>query len=320
MSNRKPGIFVLLLCLCFLLLPQSVMAASSADAVEPISPGNECLLTAVYRYGETAISRVEVKLYRIAQVSADYQYTLTQSFEASGLVLNGIRTAGEWNVVRATLEAHILACDILPDVAEVTDADGQASFDGLQTGLYLATTGLAEQGDMQYHFDSALIALPGLENDGRWQYQVSVNAKGEELPPVNPDEVVEWKVLKLWKGDSGRNDRPKSVEIEIFRDGSSYRSVILSQENQWTYNWSAKDDGSVWTVVERNVPKGYTVTVEERPGIFVLTNTRVPEGPEDPVDPPKTGDTANILLYVLLMVGSGSMLIILGTAGRKWHV
>ena len=73
-----------------------------------------------------------------------------------------------------------------------------------------------------------LIALPGIEPDGRWQYQVSVNAKGEVLPPVDPDEEAELKVLKLWRGDEGRNDRPKSIEVEIFCNGSSYKTVILS--------------------------------------------------------------------------------------------
>jgi hypothetical protein len=183
--------------------------------------------------------------------------------------------------------------------------------------MYLAIVSQVEQDDLHYQFDSALIALPGLGPDGRWQYQVSVNAKGEVLPPVDPDEEVELKVLKLWRGDEDRNDRPKSIEVEIFCDGISHETVILSEENNWAYSWSAKDDGSSWTVVERNVPQGYTMTVEERESTFVLTNTRTPTDPDDPVKPPQTGDTSNILLYVLFMIASGSMLIILGVTGKK---
>ena len=320
MINRKIGIVVFLLCLCFHLIPHQAMAASTSDAVEPIIPENECSLTISYCYAETAFSDIEVKLYRIAQVSADFKYTLTQPFEASGLILDGIRTAGEWNVIRSTLEAHILAYNIAPEFAVVTNEDGQVSFETLETGMYLAIVSQAEQDDLHYRFDSALIALPGLGPDGRWQYQVSVNAKGEVLPPVDPDEEVELKVLKLWRGDEGRTERPKSIEVEIFRDGSSYKTVILSEENHWAYTWTAKDDGSSWTVVERNVPQGYTVTVEERQSTFVLTNTWTPTDPDDPGRPPQTGDTSNILLYVLLMVGSGSMLIILGITGKKSRV
>ena len=320
MRNRKIGIILVLLCFCICLMPCRAMAASTSDAVEAIVPEKECALTISYCYGETAFSGVEVKLYRIAEVSADFQYTLTQAFANSGLILNGIRTAGEWNVVRSTLETHILAYTVSPEWTAVTNAEGQACFEALQTGMYLAVVGQVEAQGMYYAFDSALIALPGLDADGRWQYSVAANAKAEALPPVDPDEELELKVLKLWRGDENRNDRPESVEVEIFCNGTSYETVILSEENHWAYNWSAKDDGSTWTVVERNVPQGYTVTVEQRQTTFVLTNTWTPTEPDDPVTPPQTGDTSHILLYTLLMVGSGSVLILLGLTGKKTRV
>ena len=317
MINRKIGIIAFFICFCLYLMPCQVMAASTSDAIEPIAPENDCSLTVSYCCGVSAFSDMQVKLYRVAEVSADFKYTLTQSFEDSGLILDGIRTAGEWNVVRSTLEAHILADNIAPEFTSVTNAAGQASFGALKTGMYLAIVDRTEQNDLHYQFDSALIALPGLGHDGRWQYQVSINAKGEALPPVNPDEEVELKVLKLWRGDEGRRDRPKNIEVEIFCDGESYKTVILSEENNWAYSWSAIDDGSNWSVVERNVPQGYAMTVEERQSTFVLTNTWTPAYPDDPGKPPHTGDTSNILPYVLLMIGAGSVLIILGVTGKK---
>ena len=320
MINKKIAILVFLLCFCFYLMPDHVLAASTSDAVEPIIPENECLLTVSYCHGETKFPDVRVKLYRIAEVSAELRYTWTQPFETSGLILNDIQTAGEWNVVRSTLEAHILAYHIDPEMTCVTNEDGQASFENLRTGMYLAIVSQAEQDDLHCRFDSALIPLPGLGQDGRWQYQVSANMKGEVLPPIDPDEETEFKVLKLWKGDDGRSDRPKSIEVEIFCDGSSYKTVLLSEENHWAYSWSVKDDGADWTVVERNIPQGYAVTVEERKTSFVLTNTRIPTDPDDPGDPPQTGDTSNILPYILSMLASGMMLIILGITGKKKQI
>jgi hypothetical protein len=312
MINRKPGILLIVLWLCFCLMPYHVLAASTADAVEPIITEKACSLTLSYTCEDTAFSGVEVKLYRIAEVSADFQYTLTQPFEDSGLILNDIQTSGEWNVLRSTLEAYILANNLAPEFTSVTNSDGQASFDALKTGMYLA---IVSQ-DVRYQFDSALIPLPGLGADGRWQYQASVNAKGEALPPIEPDEEVELNVLKLWKDDN-RKDRPKSVEVEIFCNGTSYKTVILSEENHWAYTWAVKADGSDWRVVERNVPEGYAVTVEKRQATFVLTNTWTPTEPNDPGKFPQTGDTMNILPYVLMMVSAGVLLIILGTVGKK---
>ena len=272
--------------------------------------------TVSYCYGQTTFPGVQVKLYKVAEFIAGFRYVLTPPFITSGLSLDGIESTAEWNVVRTTLEAHILAYGIAPDTVSATNQDGQVHFDTLGMGMYLAIVDQVAQDDLYYHFDSALVSVPGLGPNGR-QYAVSVNAKGEVLPPVNPDEETVFQVLKLWKGDEGRTDRPKSVEVEIFRNGVLRETVVLSEENHWSYSWLAKDDGASWSVAERSVPQGYTVTVDVREASFVLTNTRIPTQPGTPVKPPQTGDTANVMLYVLLMTLSGTMLIVLGISRKR---
>lgn len=316
MAKRRVAVVVLLLCLCLSWLPSYAQAASTADAKEPISPDKDCSLTIAYRYDGKSFSNHPVRLYKIADVSADFQYGLTEPFANSGLILNGIQSVSEWNVIRATLETHILAYDVDADLTGVTDQDGQVCFQALKPGLYLAITEQVIQHDWMYVFDSALVALPGLGADGLWQYEVAVTSKSKAIPPAETDEEIAFKVLKLWKGDKGRSDRLQSIEVEIFRDGVSYQKVILSEENHWTYSWKVKDDGATWKVVERNVPTGYTMTVEERETTFVLTNTRPPDKP----DIPQTGDTSHIMLYFVLMNVSGIMLIILGVAGKRKRV
>ena len=316
MAKRRVAVIVLLLCLCLSWLPCYAQAASTADAKEPISPDKDCSSTISYCYDGKSFSNHPVRLYKIADVSADFQYTLTAPFANSGLILNGVQSVSEWNVIRSTLETHILAYDVDADLTGVTDQEGQVCFNALKPGLYLAITEQVLQNDWIYAFNSALIALPGLGTDGLWQYEVAVTSKSKAIPPAETDEEIEFKVLKLWKGDNGRSDRPQSIEVEIFRDGVSYQTVILSEENHWTFSWFAKDDGATWKVVERNVPSGYTMTVEERETSFVLTNTRPPDKP----DVPETGDTSNIMLYFVLMNVSGIMLIILGIAGKRKRV
>ena len=315
MLKRRIGILLLLLCLCLSGLQYHALAVSTEDAMEPIVPEKECALTIFYRYDGTAFADVSVQLYQIANVSADYQYTLTEAFTASGLVLNGIRTQSEWNIIRTTLEAYILANNIQPDRTETTKLDGQVCFEMLETGMYLAVVGEVAQDDVHCYFAPALVALPGLDTDGYWQYEVEVNAKAEALPPVDPDDTIDLKVLKLWKGDEGKADRPESVEIEIFRNGISYETVILSQENNWCYSWNAQNDGASWMVVERNVPTGYIMMVEVRETSFVVTNTL--DTDEPPIDPPDTGDTFNLLLLILLLGISGSVLLLFGIAGKR---
>ena len=319
MAKRRIGITAFILCVCLYLIPCQVQAASTADAKEPITTDENCSLTISYCSGGIAFSELPVKLYKIADVSANYQYTLTSSFEKSNLNLNGIQTVGEWNVIRSTLETFILVNDISADFNAKTDFEGKASFDALKPGLYLAITERIIQDETTYVFDSALIALPGLGADGLWQYQVDVTSKSEIIPPNEDDEEIELKVLKLWKGDSGSSARPTTIEVEIFRNSTSYQMVTLSEDNHWTYTWSAKDDGSDWKVVERNIPTGYTMTIEERETSFVLTNTLNQDVPDNP-DATQTGDTSNIMLWVILMIGSGSMFIILGITEKRNRV
>ena len=317
MAKRRFGIVILLLSFCLCLLPCQARAASTSDAQESIATGEDCALTIHYSCEGTAFPGQRVELYKVAEVDPDCRYTLTPSFASSGLNLNGIRTNEEWNVIRSTLEVQILLGSAEPVMAAVTDEAGNACFESLKPGLYFASAVQGTLGDLNCSFASALILLPGLGTDGCWQYQVNVAAKPEILPPVDPDKETELKVLKLWK-DEGSTDRPRQIRVEIFRDGISYETIVLSEENHWSYSWMVKDDGADWKVIERDVPAGYTMTVQQKEHTFVLTNTWTPDAPEPPrEDTPKTGDTSNLLLYTVLLNLSGMMLIVLGMAGKR---
>lgn len=314
MAKRRFGIIVLFLCFCLSVLSGKAQAAFTTEAKEPISVDQACSLTVSYGYEDTVFPDLAVTLYQVADVSADFRYTLTAPFAATGLILNDIQTQGEWNEIRFTLETQILADKIAPTAQVETNPSGRAIFPQLSPGLYLVSAVEAELDNMSYLFDGTLIALPGLGTDGLWQYQVAAAAKPQVLPPIEPDEDIQLKILKLWKGDEGRVDRPQHINIEIFRDGVSYEIVTLSAENNWSYAWSVRDDGADWKVIERDVPDGYVMTVQQRDGTFVITNTR-PGGEIPP--PPQTGDTSNMLLYAILLYASGTMLILLGLLGKR---
>ena len=316
MAKRRLAVIALALCLCICLLSCPAYAVSTADAQEMIDPEKACRLSIAYVCDGTAFAQLPVKLYKIADVSEDFQYSLTSPFAASGIDPNGVRTSGEWNVIRSTLESHIIANSITEDYSAFTDENGRAAFAALSPGIYLAVPELGISGDMQCVFDSALIALPGLGTDGLWQYQLAVTAKGSLLPPITPDEELSYKIIKLWKGDSGLK-RPTQVEVEIFRNGESVDRVILSEETNWSYSWSAKDDGARWTVVERNVPAGYSATLEKVDTSFVLTNSYIPDSPPPTPGIPKTGDTSNLFLYTTMLYLSGMALVLLGVVLKK---
>ena len=318
MAERRMGIIAALLCFCLCFTPVTAFAAKTSDAKEPINTKNECSLEVFYRHEISVFSGHEIKLYKVADVSETAEYSLVPALKKTGLVINGIQTNGEWKTIRSTLEIYVLLGALKPLKTAVTDENGRVNFTGLEPGLYLVSGLNDSRNGWTYIFDSALVALPGLDENGYWKYDVTVNSKSEVLPPTDSDEEIELKVLKLWKGDEKKINRPSSIEVEIFRDGKLFETVELSEKNNWSYSWKVKNDGAKWAAIERNVPKGYSMTLEIRERAFVITNTVIPENPDvPPVVPPDTGDTSNILLYTALMFVSGAMLLIFGITEKR---
>lgn len=326
MVKRKMGFLTRIFLLCICLIPCTVLNVSAIDAKDPIITDRKCSLTISYQCEDVVFPDQTVNLYKVAEVSRDFRYTLEPSFLSAGVVINKVESNDDWNAIRATLESYILANEIEPILTAVTDGRGEVHFSGLKPGMYLAAPVSVTEDDGIFVFDAALIAVPGLAGNGHWQYQVAVAAKVEILPPVHPEEEIYLKVLKLWKGDGGSNQRPESVEVEIFRDGVHYQTVYLSEDTQWSYSWSIHEDGASWMVAERNVPSGYTAVLEKRGATFVLTNkwgeeeipsneNSLEESSKESVISAmktKTGDTSNILLYIVLMYLAGGALILLG--------
>ena len=222
-------------------------------------------------------------------------------------MLNGVQTQGEWDVIRTTLEALILGSQIAPIKTAETDAEGQVCFPDLAPGLYLSSAVQAED----CSFAAALVALPDLDAGGSWQYEILVATKPTLTPPQ--PEPLQFQVLKLWRGDEGSDKRPVSVTVDIYRDGVLHETVTLSEGNNWSYRWSAEDDGARWQVVEKDVPEGYTMTVEQGKTTFTLTNI-LHDRPNIP--PPDTGDRSNVLLYAVIFCVSGLLLVALGLMGK----
>lgn len=292
------------ICLAFLCVllccPLQAMAVNLNEA---------CSLTLHYKEQDRGLEGLEIHLYRVGEVFADGKYALVQPYEDYPVDIQGEMPVEEWKNIAATLQAYISADRLKPDFTKITDEEGTVEFAGLKTGLYLVSGVTCETETSTCLFDDFLMFLPR-QNGEKLEYHVEAQPKFSQY--VTKEETTEYSVRKLWKDEGSKNKRPVSVSVDILKNGEVQKNVELSADNYWYYSWSAPV-GDRWSVVERQVPEGYTVTVSGDEMTFVITNTYKTEEPGDPGKVP-TGDTAPILLYILLTCLSGFCLVILGIA------
>lgn len=284
----KKLIINIVLVLTFI-LPVKINALSTADAKEVIVDKNGSL-NLEYKYDDYIINSGNVKLYYIASVSKDYQYSLVGDFQELPIEINGIKEIDEWNILEDTITSYVIA-DGISETSSAVINNNKVYFENLKTGLYLVITDTIETEKYLLSFEPFIISIPNLMEDGTWNYDVYSCPKPYLYIPKYDD--VTYTIIKEWR--DYKQNRPDAIEVDIYKDSELYESISLNSDNNWTYSFVAKDDGSIFTAVERNVPDGYTVSIDKDDTRIVIINTHDEE-------PPKTVD--NIYLYFIILLGS----------------
>lgn len=265
-----------------------------------------CSLTLRYVQDKAGFEGIPVRIYRVAEAQSGGSYGLVAPFDGYPVNINGITSQREWRTVTTTLAAYIAADAPAPAAVGTTDSTGTVVFKGLEAGLYFVEGVTAENANGVYCFDEMMVYLPTPQEDGTYLYDLEAAPKCGSFVPAE-----EYKITKLWK-DAG-DKRPVSVTVDILLDGVVKEQVVLNEKNNWTYSWRVAGNKGKWTVVERNVPEGYQVTIDASGNFFVITNVST----TPPVVPP-TGDTASLGFYVILLAVSGLLLVLLSSRhGRR---
>lgn len=304
MRNRKiiGAVLVLALLLSF--------AGLTAEAATFVDTDTKGALQLTYGYDGEKFADLPVRVYRVAEVTIYGEFVPTGAFAELPVDVNSIKTQDEWRELASTLSAYVVADALTADFEGLTDAEGSVSFTELPLGLYLVDTVRAQQEDGYCHFDAFMISVPTLDEEDNWVYEVVARPKSFHKVIV-PKEIT-YTVSKLWKDPGNEKLRPQSVSIDLYRDGTFVETVVLNEENNWTYSWTTEEDGAIWQAVETDVPDGYTVTLEQNGNYFFVTNTYSEVPP-----PPPTGDISSPFLYIAVMIVAGAGLVFLGIVGKR---
>ncbi len=309
MSQRIKGVIGLMFAI-LLFLAVFLPGPVAAEGIDKDRPSQ---MTIQHMLKNEPLVDVGFHVYRVADVSADSGFTLAGSFKDYPVELNDLDDAG-YLAAASTLYAYAVADKIQPTTTGKTDAQGHLVISDLETGLYLIVGEEKILDDKGYTPIPMLASLPMQDESGTWQYQVLVVTK-LTVKPIEPEpKKVTRHVVKIWEDNEDcEKKRPKEVIVDLFRDGFFVESVALTQQNAWSYTWEDLDDNASWTVVERNIPEGYTVTYATWDLVLGVKNSYTPQKPPDP-DPtdPKLPQTGQLWWPVSVAAGLGLFFFIVG--------
>ena len=327
----------------FLTLSLFIVFSLTADAVQSyltIDTEKKCSLSLTYHLKDEYFEGMEIQIFYAAYVSPDVKFKLSESFDRYPINIDAITSQTEWDSVASTLNSYIIADNIIPAQEKITDKKGTVKFDELTAGLYLVRWTKNQTKDTISGFEPFMICVPNLDDNNEWDYDIDCYPKpGEPEKPTN--EEIEYKVVVLWDDLGFEDQRPDSVQVEVFKDGVSVGIYTITADDNWSFIWTTIDDGSVWTVAEYVTGLKYDVTVTRFGNVFTIVNyyrdSHKPNNPDDTVSyytnnnsqsnrtdnntitkPLKTGRRSNEIFYLIFMCGLSVILTVLSVLwGRR---
>ena len=171
----------------------------------------------------------------------------------------------------AYLPVHLTAYAQILSVAyteKSTDNTGKVDFDILPCGAYLVVPVGIDEGYLNP--TPFIVTVPMKdETQNKWIYNIDATPKIES-DKDDTDEKTYISVKKYWQSTE---KTPDSITVSLIKDGEVSDSVTLSATNNWYHKWKNLDKNHSWSVVETDVPEGYTVSYVTSQMTVIITNT-----------------------------------------------
>jgi len=289
MKRNLSKIFLMIIVSIFLVFPK-VNAKETTDIVDFTKKGS-ITITLEDLEDNIPIKDAEISLYKVADATSEnhnLKFIYTDELSDCNVSLENLKDE--------SLTIAIFNCigEDTTSIKEISNNEGIVNFTSLDLGLYLVTQSNKVEGYST--FDSFLVMIPQVE-DNKWTYDINASPKTEIY------KVIDINVSKVW--NTTDNNIPSSIEVGLYRGENLINTIILNKENNWTYTWERIEKSDDYSVLEINVPAGYTDTYRQIDNKFVITNT-------------KTLVQTGFRLWIIeLLLLSGLILIVTGIISIK---
>ena len=248
---------ILAICVTALLLLSTVTIVS-AEEFDPTQTGS-ISVTLTEQFQKTPIVGAELRVYYVATVGINtdgkLNYILTAPFADAGIDLEDPELA-------AQLELFLFQNEVAATVLH-TDAEGAAACTDLPLGLYFIRQTNTVAGYAPC--TPFLVTVPG-ERDGGYVYQVNATPKTEVA------KLTDITIRKKWNTDAS-TEAAQSVTVQLLRDGKVMATAVLSAQNNWQVTYTDMPESDAYSILELDVPKGFTATYQRSGYVFTVTNT-----------------------------------------------
>lgn len=306
---KRFGMILLILVMAVLLFPVSTLAAGSIDLNRAHS------LTVTADYGRIPVSGLRLDAYQISTVDESGKLTVVERYRdyAEDLDIRG-RNDEAWQRMAQILSREImLDQNLRPSCSAVTENDGAAKFTDISMGLYLIQGSSVEKDGYVYSTLPFFAILPEQDlNSNTWNYDVVVNAKPGQKP-VRAD----YEVMKIWKDDCHKDQRPQSITISLICDGNVYDTVTLPHDGTWNYTWNELDTNHQWTVTEEPLEGYKNGEVQQEGNTFIVTNICDKTANADKSQNPILPQTGQLWWPVPVLLAAGLLFLVIGLIRRR---
>jgi hypothetical protein len=247
-------ISVLLIVWLLLVLPMTAFAQTlDFDRAGSVS------VTLMDQDRKTPLAGAELSLYYVATVSLNSKYHLSYNFT------DEFRDCGfplEDPALAVKLDAFVKDHAVSP-VKLVTDARGKVTFSNLPLGLYFVKQTNTVAGYAPC--TPFLVTVPNQNAEG---YVYDVNAS----PKTDVAKLTDITLRKVW--NTGRSSPVgSSVTVQLLKDGVVVETATLSSRNNWQVTYEDMPESDGYSILETDIPKGFTATYSQNGYVFTVTNS-----------------------------------------------
>ncbi len=280
-AKKLTSVVAILMILVLCVLPMSPTATALLNQKGSIT------LNLTDSETETPLANVTFRLYFIAKAHESgngVRFELVSPYDEANVDTDDLQDS--------SLPVHLAYfafSNSQPYTEKSTDENGVLTFENLIPGLYLLVP--LQNGSDRYTASPLVISVPNYDSqNGTWEYNIDASPKIFDGNGNEDGSETYISVVKKWETDKVH---PESITVVLLRDFQEYEEIQLNESNNWHYRFDNLPKNHIWSVVEKQVPKGYTVYYETSSNTVTIINKSEDtqeEGTTKPSEPGKDED------------------------------